>query len=894
MVISRHLATIATEMQAPDSSIQVHHLPQQVTSFVGREQELVGISRRLLDPACRLLTLVGPGGMGKTRLAIQATAVAAPHFPAGATFINLQSVETEAHLLTAIADALDISLTRQESPLACIRDRLADRPILLILDNFEQLLAAASVLSDLLIETRVKFLVTSRETLKLQEEWLYPLGSLNYPTQPPARDELTSFSAIQLFADRVQRIRPDFSLETEAEAVVRICRMVEGMPLALELAAPWMRSMSCGEIAAEIERNRNFLATRLRNVPERHRSLQAIFAQTWAGLDESERAVFPRLAVFRDGFLRDAAEAVAGASLPLLSSLMDKSLLRWEVDDAGNGRYQIHELLRQYAAEKLFAQPDIAAETLARHANHYAGLLKHHLDNLLGGGQLAAMRHIDAEMNNIRAAWQWAVKQDQWSIIDDALESLHLFCDMQGRHVEGIALFQTACQKLSTTVDDQTRPILGQLLSRYRFMQVYSATSPDEMAADLQRSLAIAKEQNDHLEIGLSLLALGGFTFYVKNEPQAAITLFEQSLPLFQAQNHTLYEARALTWLGVADANTENLLRYCQAILEIARPSGNKADMAITLGNLVEVALTIGDYALAETYCDEAIAIADEMHFRLVAAHTRTLLSMIYFLRGEWVAATELIQRSRALVKDLNNGMAIGYAEGIAGLYESITGNYVQGRRLCESSQANQANHGLGVIAACWGLATAYCGMQNDEAAWQAVRQGIHQALVTDSTAMALWLLPVTAVLLHRQSQSPQAARLLALAATHPQSPTGWMAHWVLLKEVQEALQDEMETAVQQAPFLSLETILVEIMADDSEIDVATAANQSLIAPLTDRELEVLHLIANGLTNQQIADSLVIAKGTVKYYTSNIYSKLQVASRTQAVAQARELGILLG
>jgi len=589
----------------------------------------------------------------------------------------------------------------------------------------------------------------------------------------------------------------------------------------------------------------------------------------------------------------------------LLSSLLDKSLLRWESGPEGNGRYQIHELLRQYAAEKLLANPKAAAETPSRHAHYYLSLLDQRLDDLLGGRQMEVMLEIEAELNNIRAAWQWAVEHEEWAAIKDAMETLHLFCDMQGRHLEGIAIFQLACKQLSLSANIETRPLLGRLLSRYRFLQVYAPVSPEEMEEDLLKSLTIAREQDNHLETAVAFLALGGFTFYVRGDPGAAMALFVQSLPLFRAQNHALYEARTLGWIGTVHPEREGSVRYFRESLDVARACGDKMDMLISLSNLAEMALSDGDYAVAKAYCDETIATADEMRFRVVTAHTRTLLSLVYFLRGEWATATTLAQEGLAHSKDLNNGMAIAYAEGIVGLYASMAGNYAQGRQFGESSRANPANHELGLVTMNWGLATAYCGLQAYDAAWEVAREGIRLAQAADSTAMMMWLLPVTSILLHRQGKSILAVKLLALTSAHPLSQTGWMGQCVLLREMQDELKRELETAVHKAETLSPDGMLDEIEAiflvpfmDDQvetsglEMDPVFAANQSLVEPLTNRELEVLQLIAVGLTNRQIADKLVISTGTVKYYSSHIYGKLQVSNRTQAVSHARELGIL--
>ncbi len=887
-------------------SSQAHHLPQQFTSFVGREQELADISQRLADPACRLLTLVGPGGIGKTRLAIQATTLTLPHFPHGTYFINLQPVSSEEHLLTAVADALKISLTSQEPHITTLKSFLSDRDILLALDNFEQLLDVAPVLGELLADTQVKILVTSRETLSLQEEWLYPLSGMTFPTQTASPEDLAAYSAVRLFIDRAKRIRPDFCPEEKAEAIIEICQIVDGMPLALELAAPWLKSMSCAEIVAEIKRNRDFLATRLRNIPERHRSLQAVFAQTWAVLPEQEQAVFQRLAVFQGGFLRDAATTIAGASLALLSSLLDKSLLRWETGDNLNGRYQIHELLRQYAEEKLSDQPEIAQETCATHARYYTDFLGKRLTDLYGGRQREAILEIDAELNNIRAAWKWAVSHKEWRQIDKALEPLNLFCDMSARHAEGLALLQMASQALAKETDLTTRPILGRLLSRYRFMQVFSPTAPAQMEADLQQSLAIAQEQNDELETAVSLLTLGAIAFYGKQDTESAYLYLTQSLALFKTNNHAFYQARTLTWIGVVSRHEGDLLRCSQESLTIARAHDNKADLLINLGNLVEVSIGAGDYVLAKSYCQEALPAARDMQFRLVSTHISTLLSLLTFLRGDLERATELVQKSVLDAHDLNNQMAISYAESICGLYEILNGQAAPGKIRCQNAAANPGNHGIGLVTAYWGLASAHFALQAYEATWQAIQTGIQHAQHENSTTMVLWLLPLTAVLLQQQGYPQRAAQLVALVQNHPQSATDWLTHWSSWQQTENALIQDTATAVAQTKSSSwddvlsdvIDTILSEPLPEKSEspqrqptIDTA-AANQTLIDPLTNRELEVLQLIADGLSNRQIADKLVISTGTVKYYTSHIYSKLQVTSRTQAVATARDLGMI--
>ncbi len=278
------------------------------------------------------------------------------------------------------------------------------------------------LLSDILTAAPgVKFLVTSREVLNLQEECLYHVDGLPYPELPPASSPqeegsipkdsgedwgwLEEYGAVQLFVERARRVRRDFSLFDEAADVVRICRLVEGVPLAIELAASWAKTMPCSAIAAEIQRNLDFLATSLRNVPDRQRSMRAIFDQSWQLLTQKERDVFKRLSVLRGSFSREAAERIAGASLAILSALVDKSLMRTE----SRARYHIHELLRQYAALQLAQSPEDIARVYDLHCTYYADFLRSRQEEMFSSRQREMTAEIKAELDNIRAAWNWAV-----------------------------------------------------------------------------------------------------------------------------------------------------------------------------------------------------------------------------------------------------------------------------------------------------------------------------------------------------------------------------------------------------------------------------------------------------------------------------------------------------
>ncbi|NIN64081.1 MAG: SARP family transcriptional regulator, partial [Anaerolineae bacterium] len=295
------------------------NLPPAPTPFVGREEELAELAELLANPDCRLVTLFGPGGIGKTRLALQVAADQVGAFAHGVYFVPLASVSTPEFILPTMANVLNLYFDGKPDPEEQLLNYLRQKEMLLVLDNLEHILEGSALLAKVLWHAPgVVLLATSRERVNLQEEWVYEIEGLTYP-KDQASEEIESYSAVELFVQAARRIQRKFTLVEQVHpSVIRICQMVEGMPLGVELAAAWVPVRSCEEIAGEIERNLDILSTSLRNVPKRHRSLRAAFDHSWNLLSEQEREVFRQLSVFRGGFQAAAAEKVAGAPLPVL------------------------------------------------------------------------------------------------------------------------------------------------------------------------------------------------------------------------------------------------------------------------------------------------------------------------------------------------------------------------------------------------------------------------------------------------------------------------------------------------------------------------------------------------------------------------------------------------
>lgn len=413
-----------------------HNLPPQPTPIVGREAELAEIAAYLTKPEAQLLTLVGPGGIGKTRLALHAAArcvepeaAVEARFPDGVFFVPLAADASNSgdgfsrSLLAALGDALKLDLQGPVHPQAQLLNYIRDKEMLLLLDNFDQLVPEAKQLTNILrLAPRVKLLVTSRVRLNLQEEWLITVRGLEYPTRTDLEAaSAMAHSAVMLFVQQARRVIAGFTLaDAEVPQVVRICQLVEGVPLGIELAASWLRVLSCREVVTEIERSLDFLTTALQDVPERHRSLRAVFDYSWNLLSPAEQAAFRQLSAFRGGFQREAAAQVVGVSLPLLAGLMDKSLLQ----RTAGGRYEIHDLLRQYAEQKLQADPEEYDRIRDIHCRYYAALVSEHSAQLKGEDLPAALNALDAERDNVRAAWDWAVSHRRVEQVNLFMESL--------------------------------------------------------------------------------------------------------------------------------------------------------------------------------------------------------------------------------------------------------------------------------------------------------------------------------------------------------------------------------------------------------------------------------------------------------------------------------------
>jgi predicted ATPase/transcriptional regulator with XRE-family HTH domain len=644
-------------------------LPSAATPFVGRTVELAQLSERLAHPNCRLLTLSGPGGVGKTRLALAAAQAQRAAFGDGVAFVSLAAISDAALIPDAVARSLRLTLTgpAAEQVLAYLRRR----NMLLILDNCEQLVVNLTWLSDLLAHAPgVRVLATSRERLHLVEEWIYLVPELA--------------EAAALFVETARRLKQDFDAVGQQAAVARICQQVGNLPLAVELAASWTPLMPCAQIADHIQGDINILAADVRNAPARHRSVQAVFDHSWNLLTSAEQNALMRLSVFRGGWQAAEALAVADADLFLIRRLVDKSVVR----SGENGRYDLHELIRQYAAQKL-VQSGCENETRRRHFDAYLALAAQLDDQHFRPQGLAALARFDQEQENIRAALAWSLDEGRTESSLRLLSHLWIYWFRRGYYHEA---GEWTIRAIDQAGERESVPLSIALCNASFFLFIQGRFGEGELLA--HRAVAMARRFEDPEAL---IEAYATYTFTSANLEQAldglhaGIALIEEtgkmqhSLPMFYLGAATwLHSGGRYAEAGDYYRKSIALHRQMGAVDMTADPLGRLGQLALQEGRIEEayaltvesigaahaagydvgfgawggarlglILLYLGELEAAQRSLEEALLLFDDSQHARVKLEALAILSEVMLARGDVTGAAEHLQASLSICRML-------------------------------------------------------------------------------------------------------------------------------------------------------------------------------------------------------------------------------------------------
>jgi len=661
-------------------NIVPNNLPEQLTEFVGRQSELTDATRLIGET--RLLTILAPGGTGKTRLAIQTAAEVSSDYPDGVFFIGFADISSNDDILQTITESLGIALSGDEDIQTQLLTYLAPRRQLLVLDNLEHLDGMAGIIAEILkAAPHIKLVATSRSKLNLTSETVLSLSGLDITWDHP--DVAMQTSGAQLFIEAAKRSNPDFVLEgDDLDMLAEILHLVGGMPLGILLAAAWVDMLSIGEIAVEIRKSVDFLETEMRDVPHRQRSIRAVFDYSWELLSAQERDTFMALSVFRGGFSRKAAEVVASASLRSLANLASKSLLTANPD---TGRYMVHELLRQYAAAELEQDHNRDRQIRDAHATFYAQVMGEAPFFMSHGRQAELLSIMEMDIENIRSAWRHHIATSNAREAHKFILGLLVLYEIRGWYSAAIALFNEALKGLTEDLDDDDTTILRALASAAKGWSLALLSQPEsaviaavepteflarksspldfwiavqslaiglvysgsveEMAAQLDRAI----ERHDSLEERFWIASLNnwrGFAAVVIGDFDGATRFADEAtkqLGLVDEYWVTVWNLWVRAMISTHENRPDDAIDlYTQQVARCQEISYVRGTM-VSLEGLGEANLAAGKLEAAESAFIEGVAAAERMGMVRDMLGMMTKIARVWVQRGEYKEAVELL-----------------------------------------------------------------------------------------------------------------------------------------------------------------------------------------------------------------------------------------------------------
>jgi predicted ATPase/DNA-binding CsgD family transcriptional regulator len=821
----------------PASVLPANNLPLQAAGLVGRDREIRECSELLTQPDLGLLTLTGTAGTGKTRLALQVAHELLTEFEDGVFLVSLTAIADPALVAPALALTLGLKDLGEKPVLDLLKDWLSRRRVLLVLDNFEQVVAAAPLLTELLmVAPALKILVTSREVLRVYGEREFAVAPLALPDlkEQPTLEQLARNGAVSLFVQRARSVKPDFSLtEANAQAVAEICIRLDGLPLAIELAAARSKLFTPQALLARLCNRLDLLVSNLRDLPLRQQRLRSAFDWSYDLLEPAEKNLFTWLAVFARGFTLEAAENVCGslvspetlndhAMLDILSSLVDKSMLQLVTGKDGEPRFIMLSTLREYAEERLNGSPQAQILRL-RHAEYFLSLAEKAEPALIGPDQTSWVAQLDREHANFRAALGWLLENPAIEVTESGPQAgvPTRFLEMAARLAGALARFWH---------------IRNHLTESLRCFEVVLAKITD------RRSLPLAVMRKTLC--GAAAMA------YLKGQYDRALAWYQEALDLNRAAGDNLGVATVLRDMGLVVAysgNCEAALALFEEALVVQEQLNDRWGMGVTLLNQGLAAFGADNLALSSASLETALALFSELKETRGSSYVLNNLGYVAIFKGDLPKAAELLLASLKLKQSFNDRLGIAWSlDGLAAV-------------LARQGQLEKAVRFLGAANKLRELVSSpltYFGRKLNDPTNSLVRASLNDETYCQNLAKgyALSLEEMLAEALSLELAQPT-PRLEKRALIKPVAVTPARPNARLTGDISPRLRP---------------------------------SSLKLIDNLTSREIEVLRTVAQGLSNQQVAEKLVIATRTVNVHLTSIYGKLGVTSRTEATRFAFE------
>jgi predicted ATPase/DNA-binding CsgD family transcriptional regulator len=829
-----------------------YNLPVQLIPMIGREKEIGDLDRLFEDPEIRLISLHGLGGIGKTRLAIEYGQTVLTQFSDGVWFIALAPLESPELILSTVTSVLGFSPADSDNLKEEFLVYIKNKKLFLIMDNIEHLLPNGALFIQELLEKApgIRLLVTSRQPLNALWEYVYPLRGLDYTQVTPGNS-----AAVKLFIHILRQSGADQS-ELDQNCVVQICRLVNGLPLALLLAASWGRALGCHDILTEIQRGIEFLQVRQQVFSERHRSIQAVFDYSWQLLSSEQQAALRRMAVFPGSFDRSAAEGVTGANLYMLASLVDQSL----VERIGTNRYQIHQLLKQYLQDRMLEAGE-EAMVHERHLAFYMELTEQYGEKLIGKDYLVSMSTLGVDIDNIRAALNWCIKSDSSAGKEKGMRLMVATERFWLIHLkEG---YTYLLQLLHPDLEQNTIPSHQDIFTRGLILAAKFSYSREDLPKTIyfsERALEIAKSIND-LRTTADVHYYKGSVAFFRGDYESANTLLRQALEKYQSLAYhrgIMFTRIALGKNDYFNGFYQSAFNYLSVGLELARNMEDMPSILLALRSLGELSLydeTLGPKP-AKIYLEEALGYA-------------RLINNSYTIRNVF---NSLAEGARL---EANHEQALTYYEEAVTVWQP------------------ERSEGFFLMHLNLGFVYLHLGKINESKRIYMDALSVNSETGKPRDELDLCLLGMAGVLAF-EGDAGRAAKIMgAIDAVKDEIisyPTDrkdyeWILHSIKTqldeKSFAQLFKEGQAISIEEAVKLAL----IQIPAVKEFVDAR-------LAQLTKREIEILRLVAHGLSDTQAAERLVISARTVNAHLTSIYSKLGVNSRGAATRVAYELGLV--